>query len=141
MNTWHDIDLDALEAELVELGAEADGDAPLTPSEVEDIMAVAAVEILTLTAELEAARAELSRRAQAVRPIQDALAAASADVRRLKTALTSAEARAQEADARASAAAAEAASLRAELEDVRAQAPAWVAVRDHHLADLSRRAL
>lgn len=116
MNTWHDIDLDALEAELVELEAEADGDAPLTPSEVEDIMAVAAVEILTLTAELEAARAELGRRAQAVRPIQDALAAASADVRRLKTALSAAEAARDAAVARADRAEAEAKTLRAQLD-------------------------
>lgn len=116
MNTWHDIDLDALEAELVELEAEADGDAPLTPSEVEDIMAVAAVEILTLTAELEAARAELGRRAQAVRPIQDALTAASADVRRLKTALSAAEAARDAAVARADRAEAEAKTLRAQLD-------------------------
>lgn len=122
---WHGIDLDALEcdldafeASLNELEASDVGsvDAPLTPGEYEEVMATAALEILTLTAELEGLRADNHRLRRAVRPAQDELAEARSENAHLRAALSAAEAERDAAIARATQAEAEAKTLRAQLD-------------------------
>lgn len=114
---WHGIDLDALEADLDALEAsEAVSEAPLTQTEFEETMAAAALEIMTLTAELEAVKADSNRLRRAVRPTQDELAQAHSENARLQASLARAEAERDTAIARADRAEAEAKTLRAQLD-------------------------